>query len=119
MLFRPVIRFTKKAGPRPPRAGWGFIPGRRSTAGRAVLGRVLAVDPRAFQLLVVRRLQQAALVAGAPAHHVVRLAPLLAAGLPPPGPAGVGVDRLAVLLVPEQRPPLAVAEHAHVHGRER
>src|SRR5262245_42183379 len=93
----------------------------RLTVGSAAnaLGRVLAVDPRAFQLLVGRRLQRAALVAALPAGDVVGLAALLAARLPAPGPARVGVGGLALLPVPEQRPALAVAKHAHVHGRER
>src|SRR5262245_18650541 len=86
---------------------------------RGAVGRVLAVDPRALELLIVRRLQQAPLVAGVPPQDVVRLAALLRPLLPALRPAGVGVARLALLLVPEQRPALAVALDAQGHRRER
>src|SRR2546427_11872672 len=55
------------------------------------VGRVLAVDPGALQLLVGVRLQGAAGVAGVPADDVVRLAALLAAGLPARRPTRVGL----------------------------
>src|SRR5205085_2582621 len=92
-----------------------------SAAGRttAALGRVLAVDPRAGQLLVRLGRDRAARVVALPAHDLARLAVLLAAGLPAFRPTGVGLDRLALLLVPEQRLALAVALHAHRHRRER
>ena len=50
-------------------------------------GRILAVDPVAFELLVVGRLEQRALVAGLPADDLVRLAAKLAALFPASGPA--------------------------------
>src|SRR5438270_7926927 len=93
---------------------------RSSTAGSttAALGRVLAVDPRAGQLLVRLGRDRAARIVAVPAHDLGRLAVLLAAGLPARRPARVGLDRLALLLVPEQRLALAVALHAHRHRRE-
>src|SRR6516164_5902786 len=95
----------KKPGrPAGARAGRAVGAGPGSGAGGAAgLGRVLAVDPRAGQLLVVLRLQRAALVPALPADDLVRLAVLLAASLPAVGPARVGRDGLALLLVPEQR----------------
>src|SRR5262245_56363781 len=93
-------------------------PGLPALSARA-LGGVLAADPRAGQLHVVGRLQQAALVAALPADDVVRLAALLAALLPARRPAGVRLDGRALALVPEQRLALAVALDAQRHRRER
>src|SRR5579871_6282631 len=84
-------------------------------AGRGVL----AVDPRAGQLLVLRRVQRAALVVALPADDLVGLAVLVAALLPALGPAGVGLLDLALFLVPKERLAGPVALHAHRHGRER
>src|SRR5262245_62844770 len=86
---------------------------------RVLLGGVLAVDPRAGELLILRRHHHAALVAALPADHVVRLAVVLAALLPVLRPAGVGLRRLALILVPEQHLALAIALDAHCHRRER
>src|SRR5262245_66503058 len=86
---------------------------------RVLLGGVLAVDPRAGELLILRRHHDAALVAALPADHVVRLAAVLAVLLPVLRPAGVGLGRLVLVLVPEQYLALAVALDAHRHGRER
>src|SRR5205807_1347499 len=85
-------------------------------AGAGALGGILAVGPRPLQLLILRRLQQAARLAGFPAEDLVRLAMLLAALLPLLGPAVIGGSRLALLLVPEQGKPLAVAVDAQRHG---
>src|SRR5204863_5417611 len=91
----------------------------RRAAGAALLGRVLAVGPRPFQLLVRGRLDGAAGVASLPADDLVRLAALLAPRLQLAGPGGIRLDRLAVLPVPEQHLAEAVALHAHRHRRER
>src|SRR5438445_8325661 len=77
-------------------------------AGHAV-GRVLAVYPRAGQLLVVGWDDHAAGVAGLPTHDLVRLAALLAALLPFARPAVVGENGFALLLVPEERMAVAIA----------
>src|SRR6476620_436662 len=81
-----------------------------------LLGRVLAVDPRAFELLVIRRDDDAAAVAALPALDLVRLAALLTAGLPPLGPASLILRRFAGVLVAEEHLAEPVAQHAHVDG---
>src|SRR5262245_35963780 len=88
-------------------------------SGSRLLGRVLAVDPRAFEFLIIGRDDDAAAVAALPADDLVRLAAPLAAGFPLVGPAVVGIGRLAVLLVPEEHLAEAVTQDAHVHRRER
>src|SRR5215212_5689470 len=93
------------------KAACGFAPGAKPQAAKtknSAPGRVLPVDPRAFELLVRGRLQQAALVAGVPADDLVRLAALLAAGLPLAGPRTVRLLDDPLLLVPEQHLALAV-----------
>src|SRR5579884_476835 len=81
-------------------------------------GGVLAVDPRAGQLLVVLRLQQAALLVALPVVDLLGLLALVAALLPALGPAGVGLLDLAHAAVPVQRLALAVALDAHRHRGE-
>src|SRR5207237_371123 len=94
---------------------------RRATTRRAsdVLGRILAADPVALELLIARRLEQRTGVAGPPADHLVGLAAELAPLFPPGRPRAVGLDDLAVLLVEEQGLALAVRLDAHVDGRDR
>src|SRR4051794_4632533 len=99
-----------------PRGGAGPS-GHHSTS--RIPGRVPAVDPWPAQFLVVLGGDGAALVVAVPPGDLVRLAVLLAPGLPPPGPAGVRLGRLPLLLVPKQGLALAVALHAQRHGRER
>src|SRR5262245_56791913 len=82
-------------------------------------GRILAVNPRTSQLLVIRRREQAAGVASVPADDLVGLAALLAALLPICRPGRVGLGGCAFVLVPEQGHAFAVALDAHRHSRER
>src|SRR5262245_66447200 len=95
----PLLRHTRMAGEAacPTRSLVTPVPSR----GRRV-GGVPAVGPRAFQGLVVRRGEHAALVAGLPADDLARLAALLAPLLQLGRPRAVGLDRLVLLLVPEQ-----------------
>ena len=83
--------------------------------------RVLAVDPVAFELLVVDgRLDGRSLGrAGLPAHDLVGLAAELAPLLPTGGPGGVGVGDLAGPLVEEVGLAVAVGVDAEVDRRDR
>src|SRR5262249_56906013 len=91
----------------------------RKKPARLSSGRVLAVDPRAGKLHVLRRAECAPLVAAFPTLDVVRLAALLRTPLPHRGPRCVRVHRLAGLLVPEPRLAIAGAQHTPVYRPER
>src|SRR5262245_15163771 len=79
---------------------------------------VLAVHPRSFQTLVIRRFQRAAGVAAGPAGDLVRPAALVAAAFPISRPALVRRHRLAAFLVPGKRHAAAIALYAHGDRRE-
>src|SRR2546421_540341 len=90
----------------------------QALAGADAVGRILAIDPRAGQLLILRRVEQAAGVAGLPVLDLVGLAALLTALLPARRPGVVGWPRLTSLAVPEQDPAFAVRLHAQGHRGE-
>src|SRR5262249_37935173 len=80
--------------------------------------RGFAVDPRSFEFLILRWVQQAARVATFPPNDLIRFAALVAGFFPacfPRGGPGVGGWGL---LVPKQDLTVAVALHSHRHGRE-
>ena len=98
----------------------GISPGRSCFSRRSTRRRVLAVDPRAFELLVVRR--RRAMLPVSPAFQ-----PMTWFGLPRfllrasqlRRPRRVGLASGPASPCPRTAPCRAVALHAHVHRRER
>src|SRR5262249_4876354 len=78
-----------------------------------------AIFPVALQVLVRRRLQDAAAVAAGPALDLIGPAAFVAATFPARRPACVGRRRPTALAVPEQDLAGAVGLHPPLHRRER
>src|SRR5262245_60227191 len=85
----------------------------------SVGGRVFAVDPIAFELLIGLGPEQRALITGLPADNLVGLAAEVAALLPAGRPGAVGLAALAGRLVEVERLPFAVGPHAQVDRGDR
>src|SRR5437879_6512541 len=81
--------------------------------------RILAVLPWPRETLILRRFQGAAAGFAGPADDLVRAATVATLAFQAGRPARIADRGPTTLGVPEQDLALAIALHAHVHGRER